>query len=143
MTMIRTLLCCGTTLLFTFAQAAYAQQGFKSTPVFKGSTTSAGQTFQFPHGTKSEFLSAIVEIAPGGESGWHMHPVPLYLHILEGTLTLEIDGQSGPNMTFQAGMGAIEPILKWHNGKNIGTVPLRMLAVYAKDQDMPGIMWKK
>jgi quercetin dioxygenase-like cupin family protein len=34
--------------------------------------------------------SVLIEMQPGKESGRHMHPVPTYVHVLEGTLTVEL-----------------------------------------------------
>jgi quercetin dioxygenase-like cupin family protein len=132
-----------TILAFSFAtvHGGWAQQGIKSTPVFKSSTTAAGQPIQFPKTEKPEIAANLVEIAPGGESGWHKHPAPLYLHILEGELTLYLEGQEKP-LVFGPGSGSIEPVDLWHNGKNLGSVPLRFLAVYVKDADTPGLILK-
>lgn len=130
------------TMSLAAAQSGWAQQGIKSTPVFKSSTTAAGQPIQFPKTEKPEIAANLVEIVPGGESGWHKHPAPLYLHILEGELTLYVEGHEKP-LVFGPGSGSIEPVEVWHNGKNLGNVPLKFLAVYVKDADTPGLVWKK
>lgn len=122
--------------------AVWARQGIKSTPVFKSSATAVGQPIQFPKMQKPEIAANLVEIVPGGESGWHKHPAPRYLHILEGELTLYVEGHEKP-LAFGPGSGSIEPVDVWHNGKNPGTVPLKFLAVYVKDADTLGIVWKK
>jgi quercetin dioxygenase-like cupin family protein len=40
---------------------------------------------------KAEINSVKTEIQPGKESGRHMHPFPTYVHVLEGTLTVEFE----------------------------------------------------
>lgn len=129
-------------LLLATTSAAWGQQGFKSSPVFKASTTVIGQPIQFPKTEKPEMATYLVEIAPGGESGWHKHAAPLYIHILEGTLTMDVEGHEGKKFSFTPGNGFIEAVEIWHNGHNVGNVPLKFLAVYVKDADTPGIVWK-
>ena len=40
----------------------------------------------------------LIEIQPGKESGRHMHPVPTYVHVLEGTLTVEFEDGYSPGI---------------------------------------------
>lgn len=110
----------------------WAQQGFKATPVLKASTTVGGQKIQYPTTDKPEIVSVLAEIAPGGETGRHMHPVPLYVHVLEGTLTVEIEGVG--RRDFPAGTGFLEVVNTWHNGKNLGGVPVKFLVVFVSEE---------
>lgn len=112
--------------------AGWAQQGFKATPVFKGSTTIGGQKIQYPNTDKPEVFAALIEIAPGGEAGRHMHPVPLYVHVLEGTLTVEVEGKG--RRDFPAGTGFLEVVNTWHNGLNLGSVPVKFLVVFVSEE---------
>src|SRR5437870_1062314 len=106
---------------------AGAQQAPKITPVAKLNTTATGQKLEYPTTNKAEIESLLVEIAPGGESVRHMHPVPTYLYILEGTLTVEMD--DGSRREYQAGTGFLESMNMWHKGKNSGQSSVKILVL--------------
>jgi len=92
-------------LILVFVQttvSVLAEQDVTVTAVMKGSTTIGGQQIVYPKTDKAEMASVLVEIQPGKESGRHMHPVPTYVHILEGTLTVEFE--DGSRQTFKAGV---------------------------------------
>ncbi len=56
--------------------------GFTATMLLQTSTTVRGQPIRFPQGD-NQFTALLGEIAPGGQAGRHMHPVPLLVYILE------------------------------------------------------------
>ena len=115
-------------LFFIYATAAvWGEQGFKATPVFKGSTTMAGQKLEYLRTDKPEISSVLIEIEPGGEIGRHMHLVSGYVHVLEGTVTIEMD--DGTRHEFQAGKAFLEATNMWHNAKNIGKTLVKLLVV--------------
>lgn len=115
--------------------AAWAQAtGLKATMILQASTTPAGQPIQFPL-FRNQFTANLVEIAPGGQVGRHMHPVPVLVYIMEGELTVEADGQ--PARTYKAGQAAVEVVNTWHNGLNRGSVPVKLLVVYAGEEGKP------
>jgi quercetin dioxygenase-like cupin family protein len=114
------------------------QQDVKVTAVMKGSTTIGGKQIEYPKTDKAEMASVLIEIQPGKESGRHMHPVPTYVHVLEGTLTVEFE--DGSRQAFPAGSGFLEVVNTWHNGKNLGDVPLRFLIVFAGEQGKPNLI---
>lgn len=58
------------------------------TPVLKTSQTIIGQPITYPAGT-AEVTAVVITIVPGGETGWHLHPVPLFGYMLEGQLTVD------------------------------------------------------
>ncbi len=82
--------------------------------------------------------SVMVEIQPGRESGRHMHPFPTYVHVLEGTLTVEFE--DGTRQHFEAGKGFLEVVNTWHNGKNLGEGPLKFLIVFAGEEGTPNMI---
>ena len=98
------------------------------TPVLASSQTIIGQPIAYPTGTP-EITASVITILPGGETGWHLHAVPLFGYILEGVLTVDY-GDKGTR-TYTAGEGLLEAMNWPHNGMNKGTVPVRILAVYA------------
>ena len=78
-------------LIMVFIQTAVSvgaeQQDVTVTAVMKGSTTISGQKIEYPKTDKAEMASILVEIQPGKENGRHLHAVPTYVHVLEGTMT--------------------------------------------------------
>ena len=114
---------------------AWAQAtGLKATTILQAATTPEGQPIQFPL-FRNQFTASLVEIAPGGQVGRHMHPVPVLVYIMEGELTVEADGQ--PARTYKAGQAAVEVVNTWHNGLNRGSVPVKFLVVYAGEEGKP------
>ena len=61
----------------------------------------------------------VADIAPGAETGRHTHPTPRFVFVLEGTVTLEMDGK--PSQTFKAGQAFVEMPNMVHNFKNAST----------------------
>ena len=104
----------------------------------KGSRTIGGQNIEYPKTDKAEIASVMIEIQPGKESGRHMHPVPTYVHVLEGTLTVEFE--DGTRQAFKAGSGFLEAVNTWHNVKNLGEAPLRFLVVFAGEEGKPNLI---
>ena len=98
------------------------------TPVLQATQTIIGQPIVYPQGT-AEVTAAIVTIPPGGETGWHIHAVPLFGYVLEGELSVDY-GDKGTH-TYVAGDALMEAMNWPHNGMNKGAVPVRILTVYA------------
>jgi quercetin dioxygenase-like cupin family protein len=115
-----------------------AEQEATVTAVMKGSRTIGGQNIEYPKTDKAEMASVLIEIQPGKESGRHMHPVPTYVHVLEGTLTVEFE--DGSRQAFKAGSGFLEAVNTWHNVKNLGEAPLRFLVVFAGEEGKPNLI---
>ncbi len=114
------------------------QQEVKVTAVMKGSTTIGGKQIEYPKTEKAEMASVLIDIQPGKKSGRHMHPVPTYVHVLEGTLTVEFE--DGSRQTFPVGSGFLEVVNTWHNGKNLGHVPLKFLVVFVGEGGKPNLI---
>lgn len=118
-----------------FGGVAWAQAvGVKSTTVLQSSITPSGRPLEFPL-FRNQFSASLVEIAPGGQVGRHMHPVPVLVYILQGELTVEADGQQP--RTYKAGEAAVEVVDTWHNGLNRSGVLLKFLAVFAGEEGKP------
>src|SRR5437870_5229133 len=65
----------------------------KVTPVLKATQSWDGTPLAYPQG-QTEITGLIVEVAPGGETGWHLHPIPSFGMLLEGTLEVMLkDGR--------------------------------------------------
>jgi quercetin dioxygenase-like cupin family protein len=100
-------------------------------------TTFTGQAIRFPQGD-NQFTAVLAEVAPGGQVGRHMHPVPLFVYMLEGTLSIEMDGHG--THTFTAGQGFAEVTNTWHNGRNLGDRPVRFLIVFSGQKGVPNLI---
>ncbi len=125
-------------LALPFAGGAVAEepQQYQNllTPILSGNTTVIDQTIAYPGGTP-KVTAAIVTIPPGGETGWHLHEVPLFAYILEGEITLDY-GEKGLKVA-KAGDGMLEAVDWAHNGMNKTDKPLRILAVYMGAEGIP------
>ena len=121
--------------------AAWAQSagpvGLTLKPVLQTTTTITGQPIQFPQ-SDAEFTAVVAEVAPGGQVGRHMHPVPLFVYILEGTLTIDMEAHG--THVFKAGQGFAEIIHSWHNGRNLEDKPVKFLIVFAGRKGTPNLI---
>jgi quercetin dioxygenase-like cupin family protein len=48
----------------------------------------------------------IADWAPGADTGRHIHPTPRFVYVLEGTITMEMEGKTA--QTFKAGQSFVE-----------------------------------
>jgi len=78
---------------------------------------------------------ARAEFAPGAAAGKHTHPGEELGYILEGSLQLEIEGK--PPVTLKAGDVFFVPAGVPHDGRNVGTVPAKVLATYVVEKGKP------
>ena len=98
-------------------------------------TTSIGQRIEYPKVGHAEVTGIEVVVPPGGETGWHRHPVPGYGLILEGVLTLE--SADGKVQTLSPGEAFAEMVGVRHNGRNLGTEPVRLVAFFTGEKGKP------
>ena len=97
--MIRTATNLSATALFAAALvgAASAEESIAYqnlvTPVLSSGTTVIDQPIAYPAGT-ANVTAVIVTIPPGGDTGWHVHAVPLFAYVLEGAVTVDY-GEKG------------------------------------------------
>lgn len=90
--------------------------------------TTLDQPIAYPKKGAAEVTSYLLTLEPGQETGWHKHRVPLYVHVLEGTVTVEYD--AGVVKEYPAGTTYMEAQGVWHNGTNKGDDTVRILTVY-------------
>lgn len=93
----------------------------------KTEQTVLNQTIAYPAGGAAQVSSAIVTLISGEETGWHRHDAPMYAYILSGTLQVSYEG--GVVKTYKSGDAIMEAIGTYHNGKNIGKDPVRIIVV--------------
>jgi quercetin dioxygenase-like cupin family protein len=68
-------------------------------------------------------------------AGRHRHPGTLVGYILEGELTLEVDGQ--PPKTFKAGESVFVEAGRVHEGTNKGNVPVKAVVTFIVEKGKP------
>ena len=86
--------------------------------------------------TGKEGIMYIAELAPGAAAGKHFHPGPEFIYILEGSITLEPQGQAP--QTFKAGEAVHNPAKNVHDGKNASTTaPAKALVFLVGEKGQP------
>jgi quercetin dioxygenase-like cupin family protein len=125
----RTMLICVAAALLPFGtQAIESTQTVKVTQLLKTTQTWNGVPIKYPQG-QAEVTSLMVEIAPGGETNWHEHPVPSFGVLLEGSL--EVSLADGKKKLLKSGEALAEVIATAHNGRNVGKTPVKLIVFYA------------
>ena len=102
------------------------QSGIKRTPLQKVTLSDV---------PGKEAVMGIAEVAPGVAAGRHSHPGYEMGYALEGSSTLEIEGEAP--IVLSAGTAYAIPAGKVHDVKNTGSVPAKVLAIYIVDQGKP------
>ena len=95
-------------------------------PLLRSSDTLSGTELSYPEG-KALITSALVTLPAGGIVPKHLHPSPMYVHVLQGVITTEY--ADGKTMTFMAGDTYIKPSNEAHTVKNLGIHDARALIV--------------
>jgi quercetin dioxygenase-like cupin family protein len=125
-------------LLQAAEQQAHAEDiGFRPAALLKSSTTDTGQPLEFPAGP-NEITAFVVELAPGGKHDRHLHPVPIFAYVLEGTLTLAVEGHG--EKTYPAGTAHLEPVNTWHMDLNRGQISVKWVAVFMGQKGKPFVI---
>ena len=115
-----------------------AQVSFASTPILQSSVTNAGGRIRYPATDSAEVTALRVDIGPGGETGRHMHMYPAFVYVLEGAVEVEIEG--GGSHGYKTGDSFVEAVKTWHNGKNRGSFPVKLLVVFAGVRGKPNLV---
>jgi quercetin dioxygenase-like cupin family protein len=78
-----------------------------------------------------DMLVTKIVVDPGGTFGWHMHPGPVLVAVSKGTLTLyHPHGSMCMRSTVGAGSGFVEPGGDVHLGRNEGSTPVELNAIF-------------
>jgi quercetin dioxygenase-like cupin family protein len=125
-------------LLALFAVDANAQQGQTVKELLSTSTTVAGTSLKYPAGTP-KFTAALSTLEPGGTTPRHLHPVPTFIYVVEGTLAVDVDG--GVTREVKAGEAFMEVVDTWHRNRNpSSTARVQYLLVFAGDDKTPYVV---
>lgn len=106
--------------------------GVKAKPLIKTSESWDGTPLVYPKG-EAEITGMLVEIMPGAETGWHLHPVPSFGMILEGQLTVSL--KDGRTKELKTGDVIVEVVNTLHNGRNTGASVVKLVVFYAGEKD--------
>lgn len=107
-----------------FAGEVYSR-GVTAQPILRAKTDAAGRAIKYPNKGLPELTGYLVEIPPGGETGWHMHPYPCMAYVLSGTV--EVEQRGGPVRKYKAGDSFAELVKTQHIGRNRGKKPVKIL----------------
>lgn len=108
--------------------AAAADNAYPTVDILSTGKTVVGEDIAYPTTGAAHVTASIVTIAPGAETVMHRHGAPLFAYLLEGVLTVDY-GAKGKRV-YQPGESFMEAMAVSHRGMNLGTVPVRILAVY-------------
>jgi quercetin dioxygenase-like cupin family protein len=117
----------------TAAQNAQPAQPQASVPgvrtVLSTGTTVTGEPIKYPSGAPAQLTALEITLQPGQQTGWHIHPVPVFGYILDGEITVDY-GPKGQRV-YRKGDGFAEATNEAHNGRNLTDKPVTILAVFA------------
>jgi quercetin dioxygenase-like cupin family protein len=111
----------------TSAAPATGGKPQSSTILDKQAQTVLDQLLQYPTGSQAQVSSAVLTFAPGASTGLHKHEAPLYVYVLEGTITVTYDG--GVVKNYSEGSAILEAVGTAHNGENRTDKPVKLLVV--------------
>jgi quercetin dioxygenase-like cupin family protein len=112
-------------LLVASMLLAQAPAPFKRTVLQQADLSVAGR----------EAVTAVAELQPGAVAGRHTHPGEEVGYVLDGSVTVEIDGK--PPMALTAGKTFIIPAGAVHNARNTGSGLAKILATYIVEKGKP------
>ena len=104
-------------------------------PVLSTGETILGQPPAYLADADAHVTAVIVTLPPGAETGSHHHGVPLFGYMLDGELTVAYAGAD--TRVYRPGDALMEAIGTSHNGRNTGSEPVRILAVFIGAEGIP------
>jgi len=133
-----------TAALIAFSATAFAQQagqpsalpsGFETKPLIKSGKTADGDVLQYPKTEKPEIVAVTGTIQPGGRTPLHQHPIPVFVHVMEGELEVQTEGKE--TRSYKTGDSFIESMNRSHQAFNKGTSPAKILVVFVGEEGKP------
>ena len=113
------------TLVGIVAVCGAQQPAVKRTQLQRGDLSAPGR----------EAVMAIAEFPAGTQIGKHTHPGEEISYVLEGTLSLEVDGKAPA--TLKAGDYFLIPAGQAHNARNTTSGAAKVLATYIVEKGKP------
>jgi quercetin dioxygenase-like cupin family protein len=111
----------------------------KQEEILRRTSNTWNKPFIFPS-RMPEVTATIIEYPPGTSGERQINPYSRYIYILEGTLTLDVDGR-GP-VDFPAG-SLILSGSTWLIPKNNGTVTARLLVIDQTEAGKSNVLFEK
>jgi quercetin dioxygenase-like cupin family protein len=103
--------------------------GFKERTVFARGTLEGHFKIKLQNSSRpGDVVVQKFVLAPGGQSGWHLHPGPAVVTVKSGELTL--DQEDCSSATYAAGKVAVEPTNDVHRVRNVGTTDLEFWVTF-------------
>lgn len=90
--------------------------------------TALDQRITYPKKKPARISSETIVLNPGEQTGWRRHRIPVYVHVLSGTYT--IDYGEGALVEYPAGSAFVQAIKTDYNGSNVTEEPVSVLHVY-------------
>ena len=103
--------------------------------LLRTTVNSIGQPIAWPREGTPEVTALLIEMAPGEETDWHQHPVPLFGYILAGELT--VYQATGEKRVVGPGEVSLESVNVIHNGVNEGPAACKMIVFVVGIKDVP------
>ncbi len=125
----------GLVLFPVLAAADGYDDGVQAEVLVKATTTSNGERIQYLKTDKAKVTAMSVRIAPGRETGWHLHVVPVYAYVISGKLTVAL--ADGKRHDFREGQVIMEVLNYPHNGINAGADPVKLIVFYTGAEGVP------
>lgn len=79
----------------------------------------------------------VITFAPGGQSGWHSHPGPVFISVKEGTMTFYDEKCKATVLT--AGQGFLDAGVDAHLARNESASPAINVVTYFTPQHAPAL----
>lgn len=121
-------------LLLQAAVSALAQPAPKPAPdasalrrtlIYKGPVSAADH----------EAVLMKVELATGGHAARHTHPGDEIVYVTDGEIEITVEGQAPVRL--KPGQGFSVPAYKVHEARNLGKVPVQLIAAYVVEKGKP------
>lgn len=121
-------------LIASTAVAQYAGPALNNQVLLETQKTILDQPIAYPKGA-AKITSTLLTIQPGGETAWHIHQVPLLVHVLDGEVTVDY-GSKGVKV-YKTGETFIEAMNWVHKGMNKSDKPVKLFTVYMGAEGVP------
>ncbi|SFW27309.1 cupin domain-containing protein [Chitinophaga sancti] len=118
-------------LLVFISAAVHAQQysgKLKIEKLVDTSQNSIGQKIVYPQFKDPKVTMCKITFPPGENTGWHKHLIPVFSYVLQGTLTVEIEGKG--TVEYKEGSSFVESYDTYHRGINKGNTDVVLFVVY-------------
>jgi quercetin dioxygenase-like cupin family protein len=117
------------------ATAPPAPSGIQTRILLRSGSNAEGAQIEYPAVAQPEVTATFTTLQPGAKTPRHMHPVPIFVYVLEGTLEHRADGRQP--RTYAAGEAFVEGQNLWHEAANTSGTPTKLLGVIMGEQGKP------